>query len=157
MYRIFTYLAFLIASTVSSQSSMSPQQIEVKKTIETFFDGFHKGDTTMMKSVMIDKVVMQTAFINKEGEGVLKDDGGPDNLLNAIANRPADQKWDERLTDFSIQVDANMANAWVDYEFWYNDQFSHCGVNSFQLVKTEGKWRIIYLIDSRRRSTCDKG
>jgi len=103
---------------------------------------------------MMDKVTMQTAFINKKGEGVFVDEGGADKLLTAIANRPADQKWDERLNKFNIQVDANLANAWVDYEFWFNDNFSHCGVNSLHLVKTEGKWKIIYLIDSRRRSSC---
>ena len=135
---------------------MSTEQIEVKQTIETFFDGFHKGDTTLMKSVMMPKVTMQTAFINREGQGVFNDDGGANNLLKAIADRPEDQKWDERLTSYNIQIDANMANAWVGYEFWYNEAFSHCGVNSFQLVKTENKWKIIYLIDSRRKSSCNK-
>ncbi|MDT0558733.1 nuclear transport factor 2 family protein [Ichthyenterobacterium sp. W332] len=155
MNRVLTFLAIITITSMYSQS-MTSEQIEVKKTIETFFDGFHKGDTTMMKSVMMPKVIMQTTFINKEGQGQFKDDGGADNLLKAIANRPDDQKWDERLTSFNIQIDANMANAWVGYEFWYNDTFSHCGVNSFQLVKTEGKWRIIYLIDSRRRDSCNK-
>lgn len=129
---------------------------KVKAAIDTFFEGFHKGDTTLMKSVMMPKMTMQTTFYNKKGEGVFKDDGGSANLLKAISERPDDQKWDERLLDFNIQIDANMANAWVDYEFWFNGNFSHCGVNSFQLVKTEGKWRIIYLIDSRRRKGCNQ-
>ena len=151
MGRVILFLVLLATGTAVSQNSSDD---EIKKTIETFFDGFHKGDTTLMKSVMMDKVTMQTAYINKNGEGVFVDDGGAEKLLNAIANRPKDQKWDERLTKFNIQVDANLANAWVDYEFWYNDNFSHCGVNSFHLVKTEGQWKIIYLIDSRRRSSC---
>lgn len=132
------------------------EEAQVKSVIETFFEGFHKGDTTLMKSVMMPKMTMQTTFYNKKGEGVFKDDGGSANLLKAISERPDDQKWDERLLDFNIQIDANMANAWVDYEFWFNGNFSHCGVNSFQLVKTEGKWRIIYLIDSRRRKGCNQ-
>ena len=107
-----------------------------------------------MKSVMMKEITMQTAYINKKGEGVFVEDG-PDKLVNAIASRPANQKWDERLINFNIQIDANLANAWVDYEFWFNDKFSHCGVNSFQLVKTQKKWKIIYLIDSRRRGSCD--
>ncbi|WP_299275036.1 nuclear transport factor 2 family protein [uncultured Psychroserpens sp.] len=146
-------IAFLVTTFSFSQTSQSD---EVKATVERFFEGFHKGDTSMMKSVMMPKVTMQTAFINKKGEGVFVDDGGSDKLLNAIANRPDDQKWDERLTKFNIQIDANLAVAWVDYEFWFNDKFSHCGVNSFHLVKTEGKWKIIYLIDSRRKSNCQK-
>ncbi len=138
---------------VSFGYAQNEEEAKVKTTIETFFEGFHKGDTTLMKSVMMKEITMQTAFFNKKGEGVFVEDG-PEKLVNAIANRPEDQKWDERLTNFNIQIDANMANAWVDYEFWFNDKFSHCGVNSFQLVKTKGKWKIIYLIDSRRRGSC---
>ena len=77
-------------------------------------------------------------------------------LVLAIANRSNDQKWDERLLDYSIQVDGNMANAWTPYEFWLNDTFCHCGVNSFQLFKDVAQWKIIYLIDTRRRSNCGK-
>lgn len=152
MLRILFLGLCLSTITIYAQDD---ETAKVKAAIDTFFEGFHKGDTAIMKSVMMSKVTMQTAFINKEGKGVFVDDGGPDKLLNAIANRPADQKWDERLTNFDIKIDANLAVAWVDYEFWFNDNFSHCGVNSFNLVKTENKWRIIYLIDSRKKENCN--
>ena len=73
-----------------------------------------------MKSVMMDKILLQTAYINKEGKDILVTDK-PEKLINAIANRPDNQKWDERLLDYSIQVDGNMANAWTPYEFWFNN------------------------------------
>ncbi|UWX56421.1 hypothetical protein NYZ99_09635 [Maribacter litopenaei] len=57
--------------------------------------------------------------------------------------------------DYSIQIDGAMANAWTPYEFRINDNFSHCGVNSFQMVKLEGEWKIIYLIDTRRKEGCE--
>lgn len=152
MTRAIFYLALLITSTIFGQTS---QEFEVKAAVDTFFEGFHKGDTTLMKSVMMDKVLMQTAYKNKEGKDILVTDE-PEKLINAIANRPDDQKWDERLLDYSIQVDGNMANAWTPYEFWFNGTFSHCGVNSFQLFKDGEQWKIIYLIDTRRLSTCEK-
>lgn len=117
MKQFITLICLLLVVTTNAQDDNAKF---VKQTIETFFEGFHKGDTTLMKSVMKDKMVMQTAFVNREGKDILRNDGGPENLLNAIANRADDQKWDERLTDFSIQVDGNMANAWVNYEFWLN-------------------------------------
>lgn len=152
MARIIFYLALLITSTLFGQID---EKAQVKKTVDTFFEGFHKGDTALMKSVMAYKVLMQTAYRNKEGKDILVNDE-PDKLINAIADRPDDQKWDERLLDYSIQVDGNMANAWTPYEFWFNGEFSHCGVNSFQLFKNGDQWEIIYLIDTRRRSTCDR-
>ncbi len=152
MIRVIFYLFLLFTSMLFGQTNEKEQ---VQASVDTFFEGFHKGDTTLMKSVMADKVIMQTAYRNKEGKDILVNEE-IDKLIKAIANRPKEQKWDERLLDYSIQVDGNMANAWTPYEFWFNDQFSHCGVNSFQLFKDGDKWKIIYLIDTRRRSTCGK-
>jgi len=152
MSRVILFFVMLITGNIMAQNSAED---EVKKTIEIFFDGFHKGDTTLMKSVMMDKFITQTAFKNKEGKDILVTEESS-KLITAIANRPTDQKWDERLLDFSIQVDGNMANAWTTYEFWFNDNFSHCGVNSFQLFNDNGKWKIIYLIDTRRRKDCQE-
>ncbi|MDO5980866.1 nuclear transport factor 2 family protein [Flavivirga spongiicola] len=150
MARTIFYLFVLITSTIYAQND---EQAQVKSAVDTFFEGFHKGDTTLMKSVMMDKILLQTAYKNKEGKDILVTDN-PEKLINAIANRPDDQKWDERLLDYSIQVDGNMANAWTPYEFWFNGAFSHCGVNSFQFFKDGDQWKIIYLIDTRRKANC---
>jgi len=150
MQRIIFYLTILISTTIAAQNN---DQQAAEQTIKTFFQGFHKGDTTLMKSVMMDKILMQTVYKNKEGKDILVTDE-PGNLIKAIANRPADQKWEERILSYSVQVDGNMANVWTPYEFWVNGDFSHCGVNSFQLFHDNGNWKIIYLIDTRRRNGC---
>lgn len=152
MQKLILLLTLSCIFTVHAQNN---QTANVKAAVDTFFEGFHKGDTLLMRSVLADKVVLQTAFRNKEGKDVLRNDGDVSNLLNAIANRPAEQKWDERLLDYIIKVDNNMANAWTPYEFWLNGKFSHCGVNSFQLFHDNGQWKIIYLIDTRQREGCD--
>lgn len=149
------FILFLLVVVSSSLHAQIDDEVKVRAAVDTFFEGFHKGDTTLMKSVMMNKIIMQTAYRNKEGKDILVTDE-PDKLINAIANRPAEEKWDERLLSYSIQIDGNMANVWTPYEFWYNGEFSHCGVNSFQLFKNGEQWKIIYLIDTRRRSSCEK-
>lgn len=149
--RFIFYLFLFVSTTIFGQTN---EKREVKQAVDTFFEGFHKGDTALMKTVMEDKILMQTAYKNKEGKDILVTDD-PNKLITAIADRPEDQKWDERLSGYSIQVDGNMANAWTPYEFWFNGEFSHCGVNSFQLFKDGDQWKIIYLIDTRRRSDCN--
>lgn len=155
MNQLLRYLAVLIVATTTAQNSTSNIELEVKNAIDTFFEGFHKGDTALIKSVMMDKVLMQTAYRNKEGKDILVTDE-PTKLIDAIANRSDDQKWEEKLLDYKITIDGNMANAWTPYEFWFNDEFSHCGVNSFQLFNDNGTWKIIYLIDTRRRQGCNQ-
>ncbi|MFH4968950.1 nuclear transport factor 2 family protein [Gaetbulibacter sp. M240] len=150
MVRVSCMLFLLFSVYMNAQTG---EEVVVKRTIDTFFDGFHKGDTSIVASVMYKKAVLQTIVKTKEGQTLLRDEG-LNGLLDAIANRPEDQKWDERLLDYDIKIDGLMANAWTPYEFWFNDAFSHCGVNSFQLMKSETGWKIIYLIDTRRKTGC---
>mgnify|MGYP003116833212 FL=1 len=151
MKSILFFLAFSIPLVISAQSNFTEQ--DAKQLVDTFFEGFHKGDTVMMRSVLAPSVRLQMAASDKDGVAQLSDDSIL-NLLNAIANRQADQNWEERLLDYKVQVDGNLAHVWTPYEFWFNGNFSHCGANAFTIAKTEAGWKIIYLIDSRRREGC---
>ncbi|HNA01067.1 MAG TPA: hypothetical protein PLN49_09415, partial [Ferruginibacter sp.] len=62
---------------------------------------------------------------------------------------------DERITFDVVRVDGALAIAWTPYKFYFNGKFSHCGVNSFQLVRFNGEWKIQYLIDTRRKAGCE--
>lgn len=152
MERVIIFLVILITTTVTAQNKT---EMEVKKAIDTFFEGFHKGDSLLMQSVMYDNMLTQTTYKDKEGKGKLVTDDVA-KMLQTIANRPADQKWEERLLDYNIQIDGTMAHVRTPYEFWVNQQFSHCGVNSFQLFNDDGQWKIIYLMDTRRREGCNQ-
>lgn len=147
---LFAALLLISVNMVAQNSLSEDKAIGI---IDTFFEGFHKGDTLMMKSVLAGNVQLQTAFVTKDGSNKLNTDS-MDKLLTAIANRTADQKWDERLLDYKVQIDGNLAHVWTPYEFWYNESFSHCGANAFTLANTDDGWKIIHLIDSRRKADC---
>lgn len=74
--------------------------------------------------------------------------------LLTILSIPPDAVFEEKLLDLNVQIDGDMAHVWAPHEFWYNNEFSHCGVNSIQLVKLDGSWKIVYLIDTRRKENC---
>lgn len=141
----------LISIQVVSQDLFSEE--EASSIIDTFFEGFHKGDTTIMRSVLHDNIAMQTVFTDADGVHRLVD-SDMDNLLKAISERPETQIWDERLLGYSVQIDGNLAHVWTPYEFWLNNAFSHCGANAFTLIRTDAGWRIVHLIDSRRKQRC---
>jgi len=151
MTRIALLLALLISSSSFAQDS---DEIDVKKTVIKFFDAFHKQDSIAIKELVSKDLKLQSIGNSKEGFTQLRNEEFSA-FLKSIVSIPKDQKFEEKLLDFKIRVDGVMANAWTPYEFWFNGKFSHCGVNSFQLVKLEGVWKIIYLIDTRRREGCN--
>lgn len=147
MTKRFIWLILLVASLGYAQEQ------EVKKTIDLFFKGLHTGDTTLIKQVMHPEIKMQTTFFNNEGLPELRTSPA-ERFLKSVGSKKPEDKWFEKLLEYQIHVDANLASAWTPYEFYVNDKFSHCGVNSFQLVKLKGNWVITYLIDTRRREGC---
>tara|TARA_R110002074_G_scaffold161480_6_gene319464 strand:+ start:23655 stop:24122 length:468 start_codon:yes stop_codon:yes gene_type:complete len=133
--------------------AQTEEELQVKQTIIEFFDAFHAQDSIAIKNTVYPSILLQTIGVNKEGKSVLKTENFTD-LVESIIIIPDSINFQERILNYSIQIDGNMANAWTPYEFWINNQFHHCGVNSFQLFREENRWKIIYLIDTRRKSDC---
>ena len=148
IHRIF----WIFLLTTALGFSQNKEQ-EVKNTIDTFFQGLHAGDTVLIKQVIHPEVKMQTTFFNNKGLPVLRTSSS-DQFLKSVGSKKPEDKWFEKLLDYKIHIDGNLASAWTPYEFYLNENFSHCGVNSFQLVKLEEGWVITYLIDTRRREAC---
>jgi hypothetical protein len=97
---------------------------------------------------------MQT--VQQKPEGTTVGSNSVADFVKRIANTPAGTVLDERILAYQIQVDGSMASAWTPYKFYVNDTFSHCGVNSFQLVKLAEGWKIVYIIDTRRKEPCQE-
>jgi len=145
------FLSFLmIMGSVIAQNS---EEKMVKNTIDSFFTAFHQQDSTAIKETVYKDMVLQTIGKNADGKEVLKTDDFR-HFLKSIVSIPASTKFEEKILSCRIQIDGAMANAWTSYEFWVNGSFSHCGVNSFQLFKEEETWKIVYLIDTRRKEGC---
>ncbi len=141
-------MAFHFGNAQNSEEKM------VKKTIEAFFEAFHQQDSMAIRETVSKDIVLQTIGKDADGREVVKTDDF-NHFLKSIVAIPATTKFEEKIKSFNIQIDGAMANAWTNYEFWVNDSFSHCGVNSFQLFNDQGSWKIIYLIDTRRKAGCD--
>ncbi|MEP0133874.1 MAG: nuclear transport factor 2 family protein [Eudoraea sp.] len=135
-------------------NAQNNEKEEVKKAVEIFFEGFHNQDSTLIKRSTSPAIIMQTIGRDKGGASVVKTSDFS-NFLKSIVSIPDTTNFREKLLSYQIQIDGSMANAWTPYEFWINDTLSHCGVNSFQLHKQDGVWKIIYIIDTRRREDCD--
>lgn len=137
----------LLAMTVIFVQNLYAQQADVKKAIETFFEGMHKSDTTLIRSVCAESIIFQSILEKPAGANLSTEEAA--DFYKSIATIPAGIKIEERLLDYKIQVDGSMAHAWTPYEFYINGKLSHSGVNSFQLFKDNGAWKIIYVVDTR--------
>ena len=124
----------------------------VKQTVNTMFDAMRKGDSTLLRSTFSKDMILQSVLTNKEGKPVLSVEKA-DGFVKAIGT-PHALVYDERITFGDIKIDGDLASVWAPYKFYLGDKFSHCGVDAFQLMKTAAGWKIIYIVDTRRKDNC---
>ncbi len=139
-------LIFLLISSFSFAQNTSEK--EIIKPIENLFNAMKSADSLGVKNAFSGSAIMQTFGKNQE----IRTDKVEDFAKQVGASQAGDL--DERFTISKILVDGNMASVWVPYQFYYKGNFSHCGVNSFQLAKINNEWKIQYIIDTRRKK-CD--
>ena len=141
-------LLFLLISSFSFAQDVSEK--EVVKPIESLFKAMKSADSLGVENAFSGSAIMQTFGKNQE----IRTDKVEDFAKQVGASQAGDL--DERFTIYKILVDGNMASVWVPYQFYYKGNFSHCGVNSFQLAKLNNEWKIQYIIDTRRKDNCIK-
>lgn len=139
---------FLLISSFSFAQNTSEK--EIIKPIENLFNAMKSADSLGVKNAFSGSAIMQTFGKNQE----IRTDKVEDFAKQVGASQAGDL--DERFTISKILVDGNMASVWVPYQFYYKGNFSHCGVNSFQLAKINNDWKIQYIIDTRRKDNCTK-
>src|SRR5690606_28108710 len=118
---------------------------------DVFFEGLNSKDITKIQSVCDEGLKLQSVSQNEKGEVSLTTDEAA-KFFAAIAAVPNAIKLEEKLLEYKIQYDGAMAHVWTPYEFYVDGKLSHKGVNSFQLFNDNGVWKIIYIIDTRKRA-----
>lgn len=150
-------LVLIILLSLCFSEKLAAQNLKdeeaVKVTINNLFNGMRKSDSTLVRSAFNQGAILQTIGKTKDGNTVVRTSDL--NMFIASIARPHPEIYDERIAFTKILIDDNLASVWTDYKFYIGEKFSHCGVNSFQLVKVNDSWKIVYLIDTRRKDNCN--
>ncbi|MEE1884588.1 nuclear transport factor 2 family protein [Pedobacter flavus] len=150
MKNVFTLILLLFATQSFGQNA-SNNEIEIKKTINQLFEGMYKSDSTLLKNSFDKNAILQTIVKNKEGIVSVKNESTQEFIKSIGGKHP---QYEEKIKFIDIKVDGELATVWTNYQFFVDNKFSHCGVNSFQMVKSNNSWKIAYIIDTRRKDNC---
>lgn len=151
--RLAFLLPILLAGTTPALAQKTTPEAEaVKQPIKLFFDGMRQGDSAMVRRALAPGAVLHSIG-GKPGQPVALQRESVNDFLKAVSS-PHAEAWDERVQFERVLIDANLASVWAPYEFYLGSKFSHCGYDSFQLVKLADGWKIAYIIDTRRKEKC---
>lgn len=143
----------LFLLSILSASAQNNEKDAALAVVNQVFEAMRTNDSTLLKKCFVSDPNTFTAFINKEGKSQLVE-GKFQQFIDAVG-QPKEQVWNEPIWNEKVEIDGNLASVWVDYAFYVDNQFSHCGVDAFHLIKQEEGWKIFHLVDTRRRSDCE--
>ncbi len=146
------FLSMLFTGIVGCIQAQATED-SVKAAVNKLFEGMKSSDPAMITASFTDSAILQSISTSKEGKTVVVTDKVSEfaEIISKITRGDAD----ERIQFETIKIDGPLAIVWAPYKFYYKGQFSHCGADSFQLVRINGKWKIQYLIDTRRKQGCE--
>lgn len=145
-----TAIIFLLLTTTSSA-----QEHLIRAAIDSMFSSMQRGDTASLRQSFIPAAQLFTYTFDAKGNPRAKAEKLQDFLRGVAIN--GESRIEERLTGWQCMIDDGIASVWTPYEFYFEDKFSHCGVNSIQLMKVQGNWKITQITDTRRKTNCTAG
>lgn len=144
MRKLILALAAL-STVIFSQYSYAESPLS---PITNLFDAMRAHDGEKLLAQFTESAILQRATNNQ----VIKT-----SEINKFATSitKSTKYLDEHLLSNAIQESGNLATVWTPYAFYLDGKLSHCGVNSFQLVKINKIWKIHYLIDNTYEGSCE--
>ncbi|NBC26899.1 MAG: hypothetical protein GVY08_08555 [Bacteroidetes bacterium] len=146
-------LICLMATVAKGQSFDEAKEDSdaVRETVMTLFEGMEAADGAILRSVVDQNATLQTVTQTEAGTELVETP--IDRFIESVDGAEPGSLI-ERILYISVNVDGDLATAWMDYRFYRGTEFSHCGVNSMNLIRRDGSWRIFSIVDTRRTEGC---
>jgi len=146
------YFCLLICLAFCNCIQAQSADDSVRSAVNQLFTAMKNADSALLVSSFADSAILQT-IIEKNGKVLVKTEAVGD--FASQVGKMGKNILDERIQFDVVRIDGALAMVWAPYQFYYKGKFSHCGTDSFQLVRINGKWKIQYLIDTRRTGGCE--
>jgi hypothetical protein len=144
-------LAVLVALLApASAGAQQNDTTAVMATLQRFVDGLRVKDTTAMKAELHPQARLTLLRPAPTGgvQVVVLDGPG---FIRAILPGPA---LDEPIRNAKVNIDADLATVWAEYQVRINGAVSHCGYDAFHLVRVGTAWKILNVSDTFRQQGC---
>lgn len=142
-------LSALIPAGASAQTNDTTAVLAV---LDRFIGALRDKDSTAMRSVLHEQARF-TLLRPAQGGGVqvvVLDAASFPRLVSA-PNQPS---LDEPIRNQKVNIDADLATVWAEYQVRIDGRVSHCGYDAFHLVRQRGEWKILNVSDTFRRDGC---
>jgi hypothetical protein len=137
----------LLMGALAQAQPVSPEQDAVLKTLQAFFDTMTTRDVEGARKILQPQGRFH-AMRMMEAKPEPRPFANEEYLADLRASK---QTMRERIWNPAVIVHGAIATVTAPYDFWIDGKFSHCGVDAFQLIKTDEGWKIaggVYTVEA---------
>ena len=147
------FVTLILVSTIFFGTALADEaedRAAVVDMVQAFFDAMTARDAGAMKSLLTSDGIF---YGYREG---------PDGL---VVVTPTHQGYAdglaepgpvliERFWDPTVLLHDRMAAVWTPYDLFVDGEFSHCGIDNFNFLKTDDGWKITGIVFSMEPDNC---
>jgi hypothetical protein len=138
---------FLPAFLLLAAAVPAADESAVLATVQRLFDAMAARDGAAARAVLLPEAPVISVRAGKVTSATSSD------FVARVA--AAKEPLREGIREPRILIHRDVAHLWAPYMFHRGDTFSHCGIDSFSLVKTPEGWRIAGLVYTIESAGCD--
>ena len=126
------------------------EEAAVVEVVKVFFEAMTTKDVVKSSAVMTPDGVLYGYRENDEGLQIVRPTHA--SYLQGLAGR--ENELIERFWDPTVLLHDRMAVVWTPYDLYVDGEFSHCGIDSFSLLRMEEGWKITGIVFSMEPDNC---
>lgn len=124
----------MLNSPAAAQSAADREAI--LGTVQAFFDTMTAKDVEGARKILMPQGRFHAVRMR---DGNIRSFSNEEYFADLQA---AKQTMRERIWNPEVRVRGAIATVWTPYDFWIDGKYSHCGIDAFDLVKTDEGWKI---------------
>jgi len=137
--RVMQAVVLAVCLPLAALTAQSADHVAVIAVADSALAAISRSDFIALTDLMVDEATVIATSVRN---------GVPEARVTTRAqwrSRTAGQRLTERGWNPTVQLQAGIATVWYPYDFYIDGQWSHCGVDTFTLVKRGDRWLIVTL------------
>ena len=146
-------IGMAISALAAPASAQDDTVSEITATVDRFFVGLNTNNADAMAAEMIEDGITTIVIYREDGQRVITRTFRDD--IERFRSNTAELN--EVYWDPTIVVHRDIALFWAPYSIDADGERIHCGIDSFDMVRVDGVWKISAMMYTIEPNGCPEG
>lgn len=129
-----------LAALCCSATALAQNEAEVLAVADEALARISQDDSAGLAALMIPEAMIYVGVKGEDGSYSVRT-----RTYEDTRDRPIESDLEERGWDPTVHVSGTIAIVWYPYDIYVDGAWSHCGVDIFNMIRTNDGWRIAVL------------